>query len=65
MSGGEGGNRTHDPGLAGILLFESRAFNRSATSPHHLPDKNPAGEVHLNDYELIIKIYEPGLSCKI
>ncbi len=30
--GGEGGIRTHDT-LAGIQLFESCAFNHSATSP--------------------------------
>ena len=34
-SGGEGGIRTHDPGFARILLFESRAFSHSATSPRH------------------------------
>ena len=32
-SGGEGGIRTHDPVFDRILLFESRAFSRSATSP--------------------------------
>ena len=31
--GGEGGIRTHDPAFDRILLFESRAFSRSATSP--------------------------------
>jgi hypothetical protein len=31
--GGEGGIRTHDPVFDRILLFESRAFSRSATSP--------------------------------
>jgi hypothetical protein len=33
--GGEGGIRTLDT-LAGILLFESSAFNRSATSPTNI-----------------------------
>ena len=34
--GGEGGIRTHDPAFDRILLFESRAFSRSATSPYNL-----------------------------
>ena len=44
-TGGEGGIRTHDPGFAGILLFESRAFSRSATSP---------GALALNAYNVVI-----------
>ncbi len=34
--GGEGGIRTHDPVFDRILLFESRAFSRSATSPDYI-----------------------------
>ncbi len=34
--GGEGGIRTHDPVFDRILLFESRAFSRSATSPDNI-----------------------------
>ena len=33
ICGGEGGIRTHDPVFDRIPLFESGAFNRSATSP--------------------------------
>ncbi len=36
--GGEGGIRTHDPVFDRILLFESRAFSRSATSPEPSSD---------------------------
>ena len=40
--GGEGGIRTHDPVFDRILLFESRAFSRSATSPQFRPAPSPS-----------------------
>ena len=55
LFGGEGGIRTHDPGFARILLFESRAFNLSATSPHQQTKVQRV--THLNDYGNIVKIY--------
>ncbi len=39
--GGEGGIRTHDPACGRILLFESRAFSHSATSPSDVGPENP------------------------
>ncbi len=33
LSGGEGGIRTLEPGVTGLTVFETAAFNHSATSP--------------------------------
>ncbi len=53
--GGEGGIRTHDPVFDRIPLFESGAFNRSATSPVGLP-VNRAGIIRVSGSS--VNVYE-------
>ena len=50
--GGEGGIRTPDAGITDVTVFETAAFNHSATSPplsvstHHGPFNRPAVPRH-------------------